>query len=100
ADPQAGIALGRGLASPEERRAAVLNTLFAAARRDPAAGFGLALAHGAETGEGRRLLRSIALGGAVPGPVAARVRGEALPAGGARRPALEGLAAATLARTR
>ena len=100
ADPQAGIALGRGLASPEERRVAVLNTLFAAARRDPAAGFELALAHGAETGEVRRLLRSIALDWALAEPVAARVRVEALPEGEARRSALEGLAAATLARTR
>ncbi|MFH1498501.1 MAG: hypothetical protein ABII82_11830 [Verrucomicrobiota bacterium] len=96
-DPDEAVLFSRIQAPPEARGVALLNAIFAVSRNDRAAGFELALRHGAETGE-PALLRSLAVEWALEDLVAARTRIEALPEGEARNAALAGLAAALISR--
>lgn len=97
ADPDAALHFALAEAPPEARGTAIVNAVAAAARRDHADGFELALFYAPEAGE-PGLLRSVAADWAMNDYPAALARIEAMPAGDARQTALTGLAAVAIDR--
>lgn len=97
ADPDAALRFALTDAPLEARGTAVANAIFAATRGDFADGFDLALLYGPEAGE-PGLVRRIAVDWALDDYDAAAARVFALEDGALRQMALEGLAAAAIAR--
>lgn len=96
-DAEAGMRFALSSAPPETRETAVANVIFAAARRDPADGFELALLYGPATGDAA-LARRIAVDWALTDYAAAEERILGLAEGETRQSALAGLAAAAISR--
>jgi|GEM_PF-3580893 hypothetical protein len=96
-DPDAALRFALAEAPAEARGTAIANAVFAAARRDPMEGFDLALLYGEEAGD-PALVRRIAVDWALDDYAAASARILAMEDGAARRRAVEGLAAAAIAR--